>query len=137
MKFGTQIGLAVGAAAMSLTAWSGAAGAAPIAAASQRSVAGSYLLDFTVSNGGGGGYDQPLTLESNGTAEFQTCPGLWTLSGKKLTLEATCSGAEWLFDGSVSPKGLGTEKKPGTFIATFQSDQGPQTDTGTWYATEG
>ncbi|MGB7052160.1 MAG: hypothetical protein WBG41_11370 [Acidimicrobiales bacterium] len=143
MKFGNRIGIAAaGATAMAGIVFGGVAGAAVVSPAlaplaSPRTVAGSYMLDLTVTGGGGG--TEPLVLNSNGTVQFEgTCSGLWTLSGKKFALEVnpdTCGGDVWLFDGKVTSKGLGTANKPGTFIATFKTGQGSQTNTGTWYAT--
>jgi hypothetical protein len=142
MKGRNRIGIAaaVGAVAMVGTVFGGVAGAAarpavaPVAA--PRTVVGSYTLDFAVTGGGGG--SEALILNSNGTAQFEgTCSGLWTVSGKSFALEInpnTCGGDVWLFGGKVTSKGLGSAKKPGTFIATFQTGQGPQTNTGTWYA---
>jgi hypothetical protein len=142
MKVRSRISIAAaGAAAMAGIVFGGVAGAAvvrPVAVpfAVPKTVAGGYTLDLTVTGGGGG--SEPLVLNSNGTAQFEnTCSGLWTLSGRNFALEVnpnTCGGDVWLFDGEVTSKGLGTPKKPGTFIATFKTGQGPQTNTGTWYA---
>lgn len=142
MKLRYRISIAAaGATAMAAIVFGGVAGAAAVSPvvvplASPEAVAGTYTLHFIVTGGGGG--TESLVLNSDGTAQFEgTCSGLWTLSGKKFALEInpnTCEGDVWLFDGKVTSKGLGTTKKPGTFIATFQTGQGPQTNTGTWYA---
>lgn len=143
MKVRNRIGIAAaGATAMAGIFFGGVAGAGVVSPvvvplAAPNTVAGSYTLDLTVTGGGGG--SEPLVLNSNGTAQFEdTCSGLWTLSGKNFAMEInpdTCGGDVWLFDGKVTSKGLGTSKKLGTFIATFKTGQGPQTNTGTWYAT--
>jgi hypothetical protein len=143
MKIRNRISIALaGATAMVGIVFGGVAGAAVVSpatapVAAPTTVAGSYTLVFRLTGGGGAG-SEPLVLNANGTAQFEdVCSGLWTLSGKNFALEInpnTCSGDVWLFDGRVTPKGLGTPKKPGAFIATFKTSEGSQTNTGTWYA---
>jgi hypothetical protein len=95
--------------------------------AAKATVAGTYAYSDSFGDSAEG-----LTIDANGTLAFDSgCSGLWTQSGKAITMDinADCGNSTWIFSGTVTAKGLSSQAKPG---ATVEDQSG--NSLGTWFA---